>query len=211
MSANFKTCMFGGFDRRDVISYIEKFARESNERIKALEQENAELKTSHDHMEQALRTLHAQAKQHRREEEGQESVQQQLAAAQTRLNEAEGALDAQRAENDTLRTENELLRAESEKFRAAANEYMRLKEHIADIEINAHRRTEEFRAEAIEKLRQSIAEQRTWCQAQRGQYALMNESILQELHRAEEILQQNDLAGFDSMMESLQSLEDSLQ
>ena len=86
-----------------------------------------------------------------------------------------------------------------------------VKEHIADIEINAHRRTEEFRAEAIEKLRQSVAAQRTWCQGQRGQYTQMNEKLLQELRRAEEVIANNDLSGFDAMLESLQALEDTLQ
>ena len=88
---------------------------------------------------------------------------------------------------------------------------MHLKEHIADIEINAHRRTEEFRAEAIEKLRQSVAVQRTWCQEQRGHYTQMNEKLLQELRRAEEVIARNDLSGFDAMLDSLQSLEDTLQ
>ena len=86
-----------------------------------------------------------------------------------------------------------------------------MKEHIADIEINAHRRTEEFRAEAIEKLRQSVAARRTWCQGQRGQYTQMNEKLLQELRRAEEVIANNDLSGFDAMLESLQALEDTLQ
>ena len=29
MNANFKTCMFGGFDRGDVVNYIEKTAKET--------------------------------------------------------------------------------------------------------------------------------------------------------------------------------------
>ena len=41
MSTNFKTCMFGGFDRGDVINYIEKSAKEAKERIEALENENS--------------------------------------------------------------------------------------------------------------------------------------------------------------------------
>ena len=44
MSTNFKTCVFGGFDREDVINYIEKSAKESQERIEALESENTKLK-----------------------------------------------------------------------------------------------------------------------------------------------------------------------
>ena len=211
MSTNFKTCMFGGFDRGDVINYIEKSAREAKERIEALENENNELRSSNERIEQALRALHAQAKQQRQEEQGQEVLQQQLTEAQVHLNELAVEVDALRNENEKLRTEAQSLRAESDKLRESSGEYMRLKEHIADIEINAHRRTEEFRAEAIEKLRQSVAAQRAWCQTQQGQYTLMNEKILQELRRAEEVLANNDLSGFDAMLESLQALEDTLQ
>lgn len=210
MSANFKTCMFGGFDRKDVIDYIEKSAKESQERIETLENENSELRSSNERIEQALRALHAQAKQ-RQEEQNQQSVQQQLADAQAKLKKLAEEAEALQSENERMRTELESLRSESEQLRTAANDYMSLKEHIADIEINAHRRTEGFRAEAIEKLRQSVNAQRVWCQTQRGQYAFMNEKMLQELRRAAEVLERNDLSGFDAMLESLQNIEDTLQ
>lgn len=197
MSANFKTCMFGGFDREDVVSYIEKTAKETQEKLDALETENAKLKADNEQIEQALRTLHAQTKQMKQEEQDQESLQQRLDEAQARAAE--------------LAVRCEALEAENENLRASANECAHLKEHIADIEINAHRRTEEFRAEAIEKLRAIIAQQRTWCQKQRGEYAFMSETILQDIRRAEDVLENADYSGFDQMMEGLQQLEDTLQ
>ncbi len=197
MSANFKTCMFGGFDREDVVSYIEKTAKETQEKMDALETENAKLKADNEQIEQALRTLHAQTKQMKQEEQDQESLQQRLDEAQARAAE--------------LAVRCEALEAENESLRASANECAHLKEHIADIEINAHRRTEEFRAEAIEKLRAIIAQQRTWCQKQRGEYAFMSETILQDIRRAEDVLENADYSGFDQMMEGLQQLEDTLQ
>ena len=197
MSANFKTCMFGGFDREDVVSYIEKTAKETQEKLEALESENTRLKADNERIEQALRTLHAQTKQMKQEEQDQESLQQRLDEAQARAAE--------------LAVRCEALEAENESLRASANECAHLKEHIADIEINAHRRTEEFRAEAIEKLRAIIAQQRTWCQKQRGEYAFMSETILQDIRRAEDVLENADYSGFDQMMEGLQQLEDTLQ
>ena len=197
MSANFKTCMFGGFDREDVVSYIEKTAKETQEKLDALETENAKLKADNEQIEQALRTLHAQTKQMKQEEQDQESLQQRLDEAQARAAE--------------LAVRCEALEAENENLRASANECAHLKEHIADIEINAHRRTEEFRAEAIEKLRAIIAQQRTWCQKQRGEYAFMSETILQDIRRAEDVLENANYSGFDQMMEGLQQLEDTLQ
>ena len=204
MSTNFRTCMFGGFDRTDVIKYIEKSAKETQERIETLEKENGVLREDKERMEQALRTLHAQRKQERQDEAEQVSLQQQLEMMRAELNTAKEEADALRCEKETLHVENERLRA-------AASEYMSLKEHIADIEISAHRRTEEFRAQAIERLRQIIGQQRGWCQAQRGQYAFINEKLLQEVRRTEDILVNCDFSGFDTMLEGLQNLEDSLK
>ena len=197
MSANFKTCMFGGFDREDVVSYIEKTARATQEKLDALESENTRLKADNERIEEALRTLHAQTKQMKQEEQDQESLQRRLDEAQARAAE--------------LAVRCEALEAENEELHAAANECAHLKEHIADIEINAHRRTEEFRADAIEKLRAIIGQQRTWCQKQRGAYAFMSETILQDIRRAEDVLENADYSGFDQMMADLQQLEDTLQ
>ena len=197
MSTNFKTCVFGGFDREDVINYIEKSAKESQERIEALESENAKLKEDNERIELALRTLHTQAKQYKQEEIDQELLQQQLTDVQAKVTE--------------LTAQNEALRQENESLRAAADEYTHLKEHIADIEISAHRRTEEFRTEAFAKLHQCIDAQRAWCQTQRSRYANMNETLLQDMRRAEDILANNDLSGFDEILETLQDLEDTLR
>ena len=43
MNANFKTRVFGGFDREDVISFIEKTSLEHQKRVSALEEENKRL------------------------------------------------------------------------------------------------------------------------------------------------------------------------
>lgn len=203
MGANFRTCIFGGFDRSDVIKYIEQSAREAQERIEALTQENAGLKEKNEQIEQALRTLHAQTKQQMQEKAEQEPLHRQLEAAQTEL-------EKLRNDADTLRCESQTLQTENERLRAVECDYMSLKEHIADIEISAHRRTEEFRAQAIENLRQIIGQQRAWCQNQKGQYAFMNEKLLQEVRRATDILEHGDYSGFDAMLENLQNLEDSL-
>lgn len=197
MNTNFKTALFGGFDREDVVSYIEKTAKETQEKLDALESENTRLKADNERIEQALRTLHAQAKQMKQDEQDQETLQQRLDEAQARAAE--------------LAVRCEALVAENENLRASAKECVHLKEHIADIEINAHRRTEEFRAEAIEKLRAIIGQQRIWCQKQRGEYAFMSEAILQDIRRAEDVLENADYSGFDQMMEGLQQLEDTLQ
>ena len=153
MNTNFKTALFGGFDREDVISYIQQTSRESQQRISALEEENRSLQERNRAMEAELSTL-------------RQSVLENSAAADTCLQ-----LQDQFRQ---LQEQAQKLRQETEDLRAQAAEYQSLKDHIADIEISAHRRTEEFRAKAIEELRTMARRQEDWCAQSRDKYAELN-------------------------------------
>ena len=139
MNANFKTRVFGGFDREDVISFIEKTSLEHQKRVSALEEENK------------------------------------------RLSDRCGA----------------------------AEEYRRMKDHIADIEISAHRRTEEFRAQAIAELREMIVRQETWCAQAQAQYQQLSEQFAQKLELARRTVSAPDLSSFEQMREGLAALSGS--
>ena len=102
------------------------------------------------------------------------------------------------------------LRRENETLREPAAQYQSLRDHIAEIEISAHRRTEEFRGKAIAELMQLIEQQRQWCAQQRDAYARMTEGILQELRQAERQVEACDIGNFDRMEESLRQLENTL-
>lgn len=60
MSTSFKTSMFGGFDRSDVIAYIERTGREHEERVAALEAENETLRKENQTLENTQRVTQAQ-------------------------------------------------------------------------------------------------------------------------------------------------------
>lgn len=188
MSMSFKTCLFGGFDREDVIAFIEKTARESQERIAALEREHEELKNSNASKESELYLLRKQTIEQQEETQSSQELREQLEALQNR---------------------NAQLEQEAEQLRAQAQEYQSLKDHIAEIEISAHRRTEEFRAQAIAKLRDSIDEQRSWCEKSRQQYAALSEQFAEKLRQAQQTLSAPDMSGFDQMQQELQALSDS--
>lgn len=131
MNANFKTRVFGGFDREDVISFIEKTSLEHQKRVSALEEENKRLSDRCGAAEAEVQALREQSRA-------------ELAAA--------AELEELKRKFAALTAENEQLRGENEQLRGPAEEYRRMKDHIADIEISAHRRTEEFRAQAIAEL-----------------------------------------------------------
>ena len=77
------------------------------------------------------------------------------------------------------------------------------------IEISAHRRTEEFRAKAIEELRTMARRQEDWCAQSRDKYAELNRQFCQKLALAQQTLAQPDLSGFHEMEEGLHRLEES--
>jgi len=197
MSTNFKTCLFGGFDREDVISYIEQSSRESQERIDELMRSNEDLAKQIDELTRQNEELTGKLA------ELQETADKYTATAESfeALQDRSGAL-VKRIED---------LTAENESLRSQAQDYQSLKDHIAEIEISAHRRTEEFRAAAIAKLHDLVSEQRGWCAERREQYAAAHESVAQQIRAAQEALGTVDLSGFDQMDEKLQELANSLE
>ena len=80
---------------------------------------------------------------------------------------------ALRCRVQSMEEELTALRRENETLREPAAQYQSLRDHIAEIEISAHRRTEEFRGKAIAELMQLIGQQRQWCAEQRVAYELL--------------------------------------
>ncbi len=185
MSANFKTCLFGGFDRQDVVAFIEKNSRESAERIEALERENESLLKKNQNMESELLLMRGQFKDRSDQAE-------QATVLCTRVEELSEKLQQ--------------LEEEAAMLRALAADYQSLKDHIAEIEISAHRRTEEFRAAAIAQLRRMIGEQNAWCEQAKSHFSQLSEQFAQKLQAAQQAVSQTDFSGFDHMQWQLEEL-----
>ena len=189
METSFKTCVFGGFDREDVISYIRKTAEESQKKLEALMEETERLRVRCETAESELSALRARSAE----------LEQQLTDT-----------EVLRAEAERLRAEEETLRRENETLRGPAAQYQSLKDHIADIEISAHRRTEEFRSKAIAELMELVDGQRRWCAQQEAAYRQMNEGILAELRKAQCCVEECDLGNFQQFQESLRQLAETI-
>ena len=189
MSANFKTCLFGGFDRQDVVSFIEKSSRESRDKIEGLEKENESL-------QQKCRSMEAELQLMRQDYMANSEQAAQAAAL------------AQQAQEMAARLQE--LEGENARLRVLAEDYQSLKDHIAEIEISAHRRTEEFRAAAIAQLRLLIGEQYQWCEQVKGSYGEISQQFAQKLQAAQYAVSQTDLSGFDRLQERLEELSRSL-
>lgn len=190
MDANFKTCLFGGFDKQSVVSYIESMSQHHRDATVEWEKELEIMRQDLEELREEKNALVEKAGKY----DDLLLKSQELAK---RLEQATGQLQA-------LQTENEALRGPAE-------EYGKVKDHIAEIEITAHRRTEEFRAKAIAELRTLIENQRRWCGEERGRYENLNNTLRENLARAKDAIGEDGGAHFDAMLSGLQALEDGLQ
>ena len=189
MSENFKKCMFGGFDPEDVIAYIDRTAKENKARIATLTEQNEALTKSNQEMQVELTMLRQQFVDQENENRAAEKWQQEWQAAQEKLQQLE---------------------EEAAMLRTQAQEYRSLKDHIADIEISAHRRTEEFRRAAIAQMQEIVNKQRGWCEEMKTKYLAVTEQFSQKLQQAQQVLAEPAVSGFAEMDEGLQNLENSL-
>lgn len=196
MAANFKTCMFGGFDRKDVVDYIEKTSKENGQKIE-------ELTKRCDTLTEENASLH-----------------EQVAALQDRLSALEGVeterrkLEQQLSELEqdsaSLKRTCADLQQENGTLQQQADEYIALRDHIAEIEITAHRRTEEFRAQTVRRIRELIVHQQQWCSENRQRYQELLQAFCGKLESAWKLLDGTDLSGFQEVCDQLQALSDEL-
>lgn len=189
MSESFKKCVFGGFDPQDVIAYIDRMSKESQAKIATLTEENEALTKRNQEMKDELDILRRQFTEHENETHTAEELRIRLDEAQEKL---------------------EKLEAEAATLRAQSADYQSLKDHIADIEISAHRRTEEFRSATVAQMQAIVDKQRTWCDEMKTKYLAVTEQFSQKLQQAQQTLADPDVSGFAEMEESLRNLADTL-
>ena len=140
MDNRFRSAAFGGFNRQDVMDYLERLVKEHNQ---ALEQTNTQLTEARNEADQ----LREQAAQLREEARQAKEALERATAEQQNAQEQFDLLAA-------LRSENERLRRQADQCQADADAYAAIKERTAGIELEAHRR-----AQAIVDEAQAQAEQ----------------------------------------------------
>jgi len=125
MDNRFRGAAFGGFNRQDVMDYLERSVKEHNQ---TLEQVNAQLAEARGEVEQ---------------------LREQLAQAREEARQAKEELERTTADQvNELRAQNEQLRRQAEEAKADAAAYAAIKERTAGIELEAHRRAQAIVDEA---------------------------------------------------------------
>lgn len=162
---SFRSAAFGGFNRRDVLNYIESSARAYREKV-------ADLQGERDQAVQSAQTAEAAA------QEAQDRIgalEAELAAAKKALCQKSGALEAaetalgrERADLAGLREELGGLRGQVSRMEIGARAYEELKDRTATIELEAHQRARAIEKEAEEKARSREAAEQLLCRIRSG-------------------------------------------
>ena len=174
MEMTFRTAAFGGFHRQDVTDYIANMAKENSDRVAALEQERDQLRQE----------LEARGDQAEALEALQKRCQELEAEARDRA--------ARLTELEAQAADREALSARVEELEGQAEEYSDLKQHIAGIELDAHRRADQLLEESRRKA-DAIVSQANADAAQVRKQA--EEQLLALTQRYEELLRAFEVAA----------------
>ena len=137
----FKSVAFGGFDKQDVIAYIQRTAQEAAEAQEKLRRENSALQSENESLSSQLATLRYQL----------ETLRNQCRELEESLT-GETAL---REELKVLRPQAEALRREAEVLRPQAEAYARFQGQIGAIECQARERAADLEDETKRRLRET--------------------------------------------------------
>ena len=179
----FRTSTFGGFQKQDVLNYIETSNQEHREKLEAVRRELAETEAAQ--AAQAEEIAAAQAQTEAKEKELQ-ALRGELAAAHKEAEERKLEIslleeELEKAKQRLADTEARLKESEEKLAKAgpAAAAYEKVKDRTAGIELEAH-----CRAEAEERIRKTRAEVEQWLNRVQGNYGRLRADMDAAVSRA---------------------------
>ena len=190
----FRTATFGGFQKQDVLSYIESSNQAHVEKLAQLQRERDELAGE----KEALSAQAGQAK------EQAETLAKEKQALSAQLDEARKEVQQLRTQLEEARKEareaaDQLTDANARLAQAArdAAAYQQVKDRTAGIELEAHCRAQEVQKEAEEKVHRAHTEVEQWLHKVKAGYDLLRSDMDgaisrtgQELDKLHQMLEQ---------------------
>lgn len=194
-SKTFKSVTFGGFDKQDVISYIQQTAKDTAAAQTALEAENERLKAANRKLTEEAEHLRALA--------------EQLSGEQNRLKDELAHRVSQQEDLLALRKERDQLSARLEEALPQAEAYRKVKDQIGDIECQAQKRANDLEASTKARLEQVVTEIRSQYLKLANVFNTTSDHVTGELRKVEVNLSQMPRA-LDQAGVELNTLEKAL-
>ena len=200
----FRTATFGGFQKQDVMNYLERSAREHAEKLVALQKELDQEKLARAEEEEHSAALAGQITSL---EEENRRLSSQLSEKADQLRRAEEELKNLQALSDQLQDQ-------LDKVLPAATAYEAVKDRTASIELEAHGRAQAIEQEGRERAQKYQDQVKEWFTKTRQTYdrlhtdlAAAAAQLTQELERASRGIQDltTGLSDRDDALDAIQS------
>ncbi len=200
----FRTAAFGGFQKQDVLDYIESSSREHGEKLDSLKRELDESLQARAALEDELAAARERAGELIAANGALEAAREELTTAQTQaageVEDLRTQVERERARAEEAETALAAVRAELERARPAAEAYENLKDRTAGIELEAHCRAQGVEAEAEERVKRTREQVEQWLGRLKAEYDRLRTDLDAtlshvggELGQAEHILE--DISG----------------
>jgi chromosome segregation ATPase len=209
MDHQFRNAALGGFNKQDVLDYLELVSKEHEQQLQALQEQ---LQQAKDQCGQ----LSAEAAQHDTQLEQLRQTNQQLLQKSAQFQEElRGCQDEKRQLQDQLdqaRAEQKALQAQVDKLTPDAEAYAAVKERAAGVELDAHRRAQGVLDQAEDQAKQLHSQMEQWLSRVGREYADLRSQVdatvshaAGELEKAGSILAQvtQELAQQDDALDEL--------
>lgn len=198
----FRTAAFGGFQKQDVLNFVEASTREHAEKVEQLNKELEQARTAQGDLAQELQDVTARLAQ----------AEEENARLRAELTQRTGELsDAVMARNK-FQSEASQLRQQVERLEPLATAYEALKERTAGIELEAHGRAQEIERTAKERAKKAQAQLGEWMDKVGGAYSRLRSELeatlaqaAGEMRRVEKSLSEmsGEFAGHDDALKSM--------
>lgn len=202
---SFKSVPFGGFDKQDVVRYIEQASEKAAAIQRELQEENHGLRTKTADLEDQIEELKTQLEKLTRE---RDRLQSELKAESAHRKKLE---PLRPLESETAR-----LRAEVEKLRPDAMAYAQFRERLGAIECEARKRADDLESAAQKRMRQTVDTFRTQYQTLMSTFEIASGHMTAELRKIEVSLSQlphamdKTSAALDALTEKMDNSNEKL-
>ncbi len=215
MDHPFRTAAFGGFNRQDVLTYLEEQAAQASRQREELEGQLSEANTQRDTLRREGEELRGQITQL---QQSLDALRQEQAGLSSRLEECNRELSTSRTQSsqnaqalEAALRERDALQEKLEALTPDAQAYTQLKDRTAGVELEAHRRAQAIQEQAEEEARKVRRLVEQWLQGVRREHEELCSRVestashtAEELRKAQECLER---AG-EMMGAQGQALED---
>lgn len=207
MDHPFRSAAVGGFNKQDVLSFLEEQAKQTAQTQQALQQQLEEANRQAEILRQEGEDLRRQLEETRRE---LETARQGRDSLNVQLERAGGELAASREQNSRAARELEQIRRERdeaqkqlEALRPDAQAFVQLKERTAGVELDAHRRAQAVQEKADSDAQRTRRQVNQWLRRLGREYEALRSQVeatvshaASELEKANACLDQvNQLMG----------------